>query len=107
MDKRRYPTFLFVLGIITNFLFHFFWLLIPALLLLLIGIFIRPCLYIGLALLALDALLSLLGQFRLRRAFMRNSDNAYFTAFQDALSKDGSWFRNLTDFLNVKNNADK
>lgn len=107
MKKRRYPTFLFVLGVVTNFLFHFFWLLIPALLLLLIGIFLRPCLYIALSLLALDLLLSLLEQLRLRREFMRDSDNAYFTAFQDALSKDGPWFQNLTDFLNAKNNADK
>ena len=90
MNNRKYPTSLFIIGFITNILFHFFWLFIPCIILLIIGIFVKPCLYIGLALLLIDILLSLIEQFRIRQAF------------QDALSKDGNWRDNIGELLNQK-----
>ena len=95
MNNRKYPTSLFIIGFITNILFHFFWLFIPCIILLIVGIFVKPCLYIGLALLLIDILLSLIEQFRIRQAFLEESDNPDFRAFQDALSKDGNWRDNL------------
>ena len=102
MNNRKYPTSLFIIGFITNILFHFFWLFIPCIILLSVGIFVKPCLYVGLALLLIDILLSLIEQFRIRQAFLKESDNPDFRAFQDALSKDGDWKDNLGELLNQK-----
>ena len=90
MNDRKYPTSLFIIGFITNVLFHFFWLFIPCIILLIVGIFVKPCLYIGLALFLIDIILSLIEQFRIRRAF------------QNALSKDGNWRDNIGELLNQK-----
>ena len=102
MNNRKYPISLFTIGFITNILFHFFWLFIPCIILLIIGIFVKPCLYIGLALLLIDILLSLIEQFRIRQAFLEECDNPDFRAFQDALSKDGNWRDNIGELLNQK-----
>ena len=102
MNNRKYPTSLFIIGFITNILFHFFWLFIPGIILLIVGIFVKPCLYIGLALLLIDILLSLIEQFRIRQAFLEESDNPDFRAFQDALSKDGKWRDNIGELFNQK-----
>ena len=102
MQNRKYPISLFVIGLITNLLFRFFWLFVPSIVLLIIGIFAKPCLYIGLALLLLDAVLALAEQIRIRRAVLKESDNPDFTAFQDALSKDGDWKDNVEELLNQK-----
>ena len=102
MNNRKYPTSLFIIGFITNILFHFFWLFIPCIILLIVGIFVKPCLYVGLALLLIDILLSLIEQFRIRQAFLKESDNPDFQAFQDALSKDGNWRDNIDELLNQK-----
>ena len=103
MNNRKYPASLFIIGFITNILFHFFWLFIPCIILLIVGIFVKPCLYVGLALLLIDILLSLIEQFRIRQAFLEESDNPDFRAFQDALSKDGNWRDNIGELLNQKN----
>ena len=102
MNNRKYPTSLFIIGFITNILFHFFWLFIPCIILLIVGIFVKPCLYVGLALLLIDILLSLIEQFRIRQAFLEESDNPDFREFQDALSKDGNWRDNIGELLNQK-----
>ena len=102
MNDRKYPTSLFIIGFITNILFHFFWLFIPCIILLIIGIFVEPCLFVGLALLLIDIVLSLIEQLRIRKAFLEESDNPDFRAFQDALSKDGNWKDNVSELLNQK-----
>ena len=102
MNNRKYPTSLFIIGLITNILFHFFWLFIPGIILLIIGIFVKPCLYIGLALLLIDIVLSLIEQLRIRQAFLEESDNPAFREFQDALSTDGRWKNNIVDLINQK-----
>ena len=102
MNNRKYPTSLFIIGFITNILFHFFWLFIPCIILLSVGIFVKPCLYVGLALLLIAVLLSLAEQFSLRQAFLEESDNPDFRAFQDALSKDGNWKDNIDELLSQK-----
>ena len=102
MNNRKYPTSLFIIGFVTNILFHFFWLFIPCVILLIIGMFVKTCLYIGLALLLIDILLSLIEQFRIRQACLEESDNPDFRAFQDALSKGGNWRDNIGELLNQK-----
>ena len=102
MNDRKYPTSLFIFGFITNLLFHFFWLSLPAIILLIIGIFVKSCLYIGLALLLIDIVLSLIEQLRIRQTFLKESDNPDFRAFQDALSNDGNWKDNIVELVNQK-----
>ena len=76
--------------------------LISIILTLIIGIFVEPCLFVGLALLLIDIVLSLIEQLRIRKAFLEESDNPDFRAFQDALSKDGNWKDNVSELLNQK-----
>ena len=102
MNNRKYPTSLFVIGFITNILFHYFWLFLPCVVLLIIGIFVKPCLYIGLVILLIDIVLSFIEQIRIRQTVLEESDNPDFRAFQDALSKDGDWKDNLGELLNQK-----
>ena len=58
MKERKYPFRLFLFGLITNILFRFFWLFVPSVILMLVGIFVDRCLYIGLALLIIDIAVS-------------------------------------------------
>lgn len=102
MNNRKYPTSLFIIGFIMNIFFRFFWLFVPAVALLIVGIFAKPCLYIGLALLILDVILSLIEQIKIRNTFLKDSDNPDFQEFQDALSKDGDWTSNLGELLEQK-----
>lgn len=67
-----------------------------------VGIFSKPCLFVGLALLLLDLILSFAEQMRIRKAFLQDSDNPEFQQFQDALSKDGNWINNIKDFVEEK-----
>ena len=102
MNKRKYPSSLFIIGFVTNVLFHFFWLFVPAVILLIVGIFIKPCLYIGIAVLLTDVILSFIEQIRIRKAFLAESSNSDFRAFQDALSKEGNWRDNIAELMNQK-----
>lgn len=102
MNHRKYPTSLFIFGFITNILFHFFWLIIPAILLLIIGIWNDTCLVIGIGLLILDILLSFIEQMKIRQTFLSDSDDPDFQAFQEALSKDGNWMNNVQELVESK-----
>ncbi|MGN1110752.1 MAG: hypothetical protein ACI4QY_03790 [Oscillospiraceae bacterium] len=102
MNEKKYPAGLFWVGFVTNVIFHFFWLFLPAVVLIIAGIFLRVCLYIGLAVLALDVILSFIQQLRIRAAFMSDSDNPDFREFQRALSKDGKWIDNVQEFVDER-----
>ncbi len=118
MKKRKYPFSLFIIGFITNILFHFFWLFVPSVIFMIMGIFIKQCLYVGLILLLIDIILSFIGQMRIRNTMLADSDNEQFSKFQDAVSADGDVFENIKDFFensgvnfkakeNSQNEADK
>lgn len=100
MAQRKYPTQLFVVGFIMNVLLRFIWLFLPSVILMIIGIFVRPCLYVGLGVLAVDVIVSLIAQIRICSAYLSESDNPDFQAFQEALSNDGSWKDNVMEFVN-------
>lgn len=99
MKERKYPFSLFLIGFITNILFHFFWLFIPSIILLIIGAFVDWCLYAGLVLLGIDIIASFIEQMRIRQAMLSESDNEQFSRFQDAVSKDGNVFENIRGFV--------
>ncbi|MBR7122492.1 MAG: DMP19 family protein [Oscillospiraceae bacterium] len=99
MKERRYPFILFLIGFITNILFRFFWLFIPSIILLIVGIWVVWCLYVGLALLGIDIIASFVEQMKIRQAMLSDSDNEQFRQFQDAVSRDGNVFENIRNFV--------
>ena len=82
--ERKYPTKMFWLFVLTNFLFHFFYLSIPGIILCVVGIWVKPCLWIGVTVLGLDAILSIIEQLRIRKAAASHSDNPEFNELMDA-----------------------
>ena len=102
MNNRKYPVSLFIIGLITNFLFHFFWLFIPAVILLIVGIWVKLCGYIALTLLVIDLILSVVEQIRIRNTFLNDSDNPQFKEFQDIFFKGGDWRENMKEVVEQK-----
>ena len=99
MNGRKYPFSLFIIGFVSNIIFRFFWLFIPSIVLLFIGISSPIYRYIGLTLLLLDVIFSFIEQMIIRNTFLKDSDNPQFRKFQDAMSKDGDWRQNARDFF--------
>ena len=99
MQERRYPFSLFIIGFITNILFHFFWIFIPSIILLIFGIWFEWGAYLGLALLGIDIILSFMEQLKIRKAMLSESDNEQFRKFQDAILKEGNVMRNIRSYV--------
>ena len=89
--ERKYPTKMFWLFVLTNFLFHFFYLSVPGIILCIIGIWVKYCLWIGLALLGLDVIFSIIEQLRIRKAAVTYSDNPEFNELMDAFCSQGGF----------------
>lgn len=99
MKEKQYPLSLFLFGFLLNILFHFFWLFIPSVILLIAAIWVDWCLYAGLTLLGIDIIVSFIEQMKIRQAMLSDSDNEQFCKFQDAISKDGNNFENIKNFV--------
>ena len=82
--ERKYPQKMFWLFVLTNFLFHFFYLSISGIILCIVGIWVKSCLWIGLAILGLDVILSIIEQLRIRKAAVTSSDSPDFNELMDA-----------------------
>lgn len=82
--KRKYPAKLFLHFVLMDFLFHFFFLSLPGIILCIVGIWVKTCLWIGLAVLLLDLILSFIGQLRIRKTALTESDNPEFNQLMDA-----------------------
>lgn len=89
--KRKYPTKMFWFFVLTNFLFHFFYLSIPGIIFCIVGIWVKPCLWIGLAILGLDVILSIIEQLRICKAVVTCSDNPEFNELMDAFCSPGGF----------------
>ena len=89
--ERKYPTKMFWFFVLTNFLFHFFYLSIPGIILCIVGIWVKSCLWIGLAILGLDVILSIIEQLRIRKAAVSPSDNPEFNELMDAFCSPGGF----------------
>ncbi len=101
---KKYPQSLFWIGFITNMFGRYFFLFFPALILLFIGIWSKPCLIIGVILLAIDIIASFIEQLNIRKATL-DSDNPNFAKFQDAiLSPD--WRENIHNVIEDSVNDD-
>ena len=84
--KRKYPAKMFLLFVLTNFLFRFFYLFIPGTVLCVVGIWSQTYLYVGLAVLGLDLILSIVEQVRIRNAAVGQSENPDFNEMMDAFA---------------------
>ena len=82
--ERKYPAKMFWRFVLTNFLFHFFYLSIPGIILCIVGIWVKSCLWVGLAILGLDVILSIIEQLRIRKATITPNDNPEFNELMDA-----------------------
>ncbi len=102
MNGRKYPISLFIIGFITNMIFHFFWLFVPAIILLIVGIFVKPCLFIGLDVLLIDVIASFIGQLIIRKTCIEDSDDPGFRTFQDTVMKDENWRENMAEYIEQK-----
>ncbi len=83
--ERKYPASIFIFGTIMNFFLRYFYLAIPGVILCIVGVYITICLYIGLAVLGLDLVLSLYDQIQIRKAALSESDNPEFNNWMDAM----------------------
>ena len=98
-QDNKYPVSLFVIGVLMNLTKNFF-LFLPSIVLLIVGIWVKWCLFVGVALLLLDVIISLIEQIQIRNATI-NSDNPKFKEWQDAiLSSD--WKNNIMDLTESK-----
>lgn len=97
--KPKYPAGLFWMGVLLNITKRLF-LLLPAILLLILGIFFEKCLLFGLALLLLVIAIALIEQIQIRNATL-NSDDPNFQEWQDAILSP-KWRENITDLLETK-----
>ncbi len=87
--ERKYPTKMFWIFVLDNFLFHFFYLFVPGIILCIIGIWVRPCLWGGFIILGLDMILSIIEQLHIRKAAVTPSDNPEFNELMDAFCSPG------------------
>ena len=98
-QDNKYPVSLFVIGVLMNLTKNFF-LFLPSIVLLIVGIWVKWCLFVGVALLLLDVIISLIEQIQIRNTTI-NSDNPNFKEWQDAiLSSD--WKNNIMDLTESK-----
>lgn len=98
-QDNKYPVSLFVIGFLMNLTKNFF-LFFPGIILLIVGIWVKWCFFVGIALLLFDIIISLIEQIQIRNATM-NSDNPDFKEWQDAiLSSD--WKNNVMDLTESK-----
>ena len=88
--ERKYSKKMFWFFVLTNFLFHFFYLSVPGIILCIVGIWVKSCLWIGLAILGGDVILSIAEQLRIRKAAVILGDNPEFNELMDTfLGPDG------------------
>jgi len=98
-QDNKYPVSLFVIGVLMNLTKNFF-LFLPSIVLLIVGIWVKWCLFVGVALLLLDVIISLIEQIQIRNTTI-NSNNPNFKEWQDAiLSSD--WKNNIMDLTESK-----
>ena len=93
---KKYPMSLFVLGFILNIVRGAVFVVV-AIVLMIVGIWLRPCLYIGLGLTAAVIAVSLIIQFRYRHAVLYSTDPEFEPVREAILNDD--WRSNVKDLV--------
>ena len=101
MNNRKYPFSLFITGVIFNMLFRYWFILILALIMLIIGIWNESFMRLGVIFLGVDIGLALAEQWRIRKTILEESENPDFAELQDAVLT-GEWRRNVIDMVESK-----
>ena len=102
--KRKYNSTLFWLGFLLNIV-RLFWIGIPAVILLMIGIWVRPCLYIGAILFLVLLTVALVQQLQIKK--MAETDNdPDFAPFAEAMCSD-NWREQIVSMVNEKIDAQR
>ncbi len=96
--KGKYPAKLFWVGFAGGIVFRRFYLFIPAVILLIIGIWVKLCLVIGFALMLIDVLISFIDQLQIRKTMLTESDNSDFNLFREAVLLEG-WEENVRNVV--------
>lgn len=102
--KGKYPVQLFWLGFIANVLFRFMYLTLPGIILLIIGIWVFPCLVAGAVLLAVSIIVSLTEQLMIKKAAETVSDNEEFEAFRKNVTESDNWEDGVKQFVDERTN---
>lgn len=107
--KRKYPTKMFWFFVLTNFLFHYFYLSVMGIIFCIVGIWVKSCLWIGLAILGLGVILSIIEQLRICKAAVTPSDNPEFNKLMDAFCSPGGLeaFGKVLDEKSKSSSADE
>lgn len=79
-----------------------FFLFFPSIILLVVGIWVKGCFFVGIALLLLDVIISLIEQIQIRSATI-SSDNPNFKEWQGAILS-SNWKNNVMDLTDSKIN---
>lgn len=87
--ERKYPWQMFVLGVILNFLIRNFLLFLAGVVFCILGIWFKTCLYMGVALLIFDLVLSVNQQLDIRQEVLSESDNPEFNELMDSFYGSG------------------
>lgn len=82
-QKKKYPLSLFIMGLFMNLIKNFL-LFFSSIVLLVIGIWIKWCLFLGLILMFINIAISLSEQIQIRNTVL-NSNNPNFTKYQEAI----------------------
>ena len=99
-EEKEYPWSLTKTSMLMGFFLKRIYLFGPGVVLVIIGIWSRPCLYVGLGFLALDIIITVVEELIARKVVLK-SDNPNFREVQDAiLSK--NWQKNMMDLVNRK-----
>lgn len=99
--EKKYPVRLFLLGFSINLITGCWFFFFPAIIFLIIGFWFTPCLWIGIALLLLDIVISCWRQLQIRRMILQDSQNPDFDLFREAvLSPD--WSTDIQELVNKK-----
>ena len=95
-----------MIGFITNVLFRFIFLTLPAVILLIVGIWVFPCLIAGVLPVAVSVVVSLAEQLRIKKAFETESDNEDFEKFRKAVAGNDNWMDGVKEFVDARMRPD-
>ena len=97
---KKYPQKLFWLGVFMNLIKQFF-LTVSGIVLLIVGIWNKPCLYIGVFVLLIDIIIAIVTQIQYKKEMETPSDNPDFQAMQDAVLSD-NWRNHIIQMVEEK-----
>lgn len=102
--KKKYPLSLFIMGFVLNMVRGAVFIAI-AVTLMIVGIWLRPCLYIGLGLIAVVIIVSLIMQLRYRHAILYSNDPELESVREAILN--GDWKGNIKELVSTAVGSDE